>query len=56
MPSRFHDLIVYYAMQRYAVNSIAPEVLARARLEGGRILSSLEQSQLPAMALGNPLS
>lgn len=56
MPSRFHDLIVYYAMQRYAVNSIAPEVLARARLEGNRILASLEQSQLPEMSLGAPLA
>lgn len=56
MPSRFHDLIVYWAMQRYAIKAVAPEVLARANLEGGRILRALEQSQLPQMRLGAPLA
>lgn len=56
MPERFHDLILYYAMQRYAVNSVAPEVLSRARLEGNRIERALEQSQLPQMRFAGPMA
>lgn len=56
MPTRFHDLIVYYAMQRYASSTVAPEVLARAVLEGGRIMRALELSQLPQIRLGSPLA
>jgi len=54
-PLRFHDLIVYYAMERYATNSVAPEMLARGALEGGRLLRALEQNQLPQIRLGRPL-
>lgn len=56
MPERFHDLIVYWAMQRYAIKAVAPEVLARANLEGGRLMRALEQSQLPKIRLGGPLA
>lgn len=56
MPVRFHDLIVYYAMQRYAAKKVAPEVLARARLEGGRIERALEQSQVPMIRFGSPMA
>lgn len=56
MPSRFHDLIMYYAMQRYAAKKVAPEVLARARLEGGRIERALEQSQLPQIRFAPPMA
>ena len=56
MPGRFHDLIVYYAMERYATHSVAPEVLARAIREGGRIMRALEQSQMPQIRFGRPLA
>jgi hypothetical protein len=56
MPADFHDIIVYYAMERYAANSVAPEVLARAKLEGGRLMRALEQSQLPQIRMGRPLA
>lgn len=57
MPDRFQDLIVYYAMQRYAANAVAAEVLARANLEGNRILRALELSQLPtAWGMAAPLA
>lgn len=56
MPEDYHDLIVYYAMQRYAASSIAAEVLARANLEGGRLLRALERDQMPAMILGGALA
>ena len=56
MPSDFHDLIVYYAMQRYATSAVAPEVLARAALEGGRLMRALEQDQRPRMRLARPMA
>lgn len=56
LPSRYHDLIVYYAMERYATNSIAPEVLARAIREGARMMRSLEQSQLPQMKFARAMA
>lgn len=56
MPTDFHDLVVYYGMQRYAFNSVAPEVLSSAKLEASRMMRALELSQLPAIRLGNPLA
>lgn len=56
MPETFHDLIVYYAMERYATNSIAPEVLVRAKAEGGRMLRALELRQLPGFRLARPMA
>ncbi len=56
MPERFHDLIVYYAMEHYAVNKVAPEVLAAATLFGGRMMRSLERSQLPTIRLARPMA
>jgi hypothetical protein len=56
MPTQYHDLILYYAMERYAVNSVAPEVLARARTEGARLLGALQRTQLPEIHMGGPLA
>lgn len=56
MPSRFHDLIVYYGMQRYAGASIAPEVMAIADLQVSRLMPALEQSQLPQVSFGETLA
>lgn len=55
MPAQFHSLIPYYAMMRYAVNAVAPEVMARARDEGTRMLNALELNQLPSINFGRPL-
>jgi hypothetical protein len=52
----YHDLIVYYAMQRYAYNSVAPEVLTAAKLQTSRQLRALEAAQLPGIRLGGPLA
>lgn len=56
MPVRFHDLIVYRAMEKYGANSIAAEVFARAQLEGGRLMKALEADQLPRVTFGGPLT
>lgn len=55
-PSRFHDLIVWNAIVRYAVDSVAPEKLAQANLLGAPLLRALEFSQRPKMRLGRPLA
>ena len=54
-PSDYHDLIVYYAMEKYGRNAIAPEALERALTEGGRLMRSLELNQLHAVELAGPL-
>lgn len=56
MPSRFHDLIVYRAMEKYGRFYAAGEVLARGEREGGRLMTQLEADQLPALAYGAPLA
>lgn len=56
MPSDFHMLIVYEAMLKYAASSVAAEVLARARLEGGRLLRQLENDQLPEICCAGPMA
>lgn len=55
MPAQFHELITYHAMSRYATNAVAPEVLARAREEGGRMMRALEFNQMPQMRLGGAM-
>lgn len=55
MPSQFHELIVYEAMEKYGASSIAPEVLARAGREGGRMRNALMRNQLPEMTFGGSL-
>lgn len=56
MPSDFHDLIVYRAMEKYGRYYAAGEVLARGEREGGRLMRQLEADQRPAIALGEPLA
>ena len=56
IPEDFHMLIVYEAMMKYAASAVAPEVLARANVEGGRLLRQLEADQLPDMELAGPLA
>ena len=56
LPSHFHDLIVWYAMTRYAVNGVAPEKLAEGNLLSTRMMRNLEANQLDAMTFGPALA
>jgi hypothetical protein len=56
MPTRFHNLIVYDAMRKYAFFESAPEVKARADLEEATMMSDLEEDQLPQIVLGGALA
>lgn len=56
MPSRFHDLVAWYAIERYATHMVAPEILAQSRLQAGRLMGELELSQLPQFRMGGPLA
>ena len=56
MPSRFHRLIVCEAMTRYAGHRVAPEVMARAVTEGGRLRSALGRDQLPEITRGRSIA
>lgn len=55
MPTQFHELIVYWAMEKYGANSVAGEVFARAQLESARLMTALERDQLPQLSLPGPL-
>lgn len=46
MPSQFHKLIVYKAMEKYAGFNSAPEVMIRAKNEGTPLMRQLEANQL----------
>lgn len=56
MPTRFHDLVVYEAMMEYGFNSVAPEALQFAQIEGSRLKNALELDQLPSMVYADPLA
>lgn len=56
MPARFHMLIVWYALEHYALFESAPEVLARAQKFGARFMTQLETDQLPSIQLPGPLA
>lgn len=56
MPSDYHDLIVYRAMEKYGTFHEAPEVLARGQREGARVMRQMEATQLPQLVTGQPLA
>ena len=56
LPARFHDLIVYRAMEKYAYRESAAEVLARAQTEGRRLMRQLEADQLDALSWPGPMA
>ena len=56
MPSEFHDLIVWRALEKYGRFSAAGEALARGISEGARVMRQLEANQLPAMGYAAPLA
>jgi len=45
MPADFHMAIVYRALVKYGYNTVSPEILARAEVEGKSIWESLVNSQ-----------
>ena len=45
MPTQFHKLIVYRAMEKYGIYEAAQEVVVRASKEGRRMLRQLENNQ-----------
>lgn len=56
MPARYHDLIMYTAMKKYALFHGAPELLEAAK-EGIRVYTpQLEKDQLPEIFLGQPMA
>ena len=55
MPSDFHDLIVYYAIEKYGYLEAATEVLARAEKYSRTYMRQLENHQLARMRMRGPL-
>ena len=55
MPERFHYLIVYDAMKKYAFSKAAQEVYDRGELSGKPIRRALRLDQLPRKARGKSL-
>lgn len=56
LPTRFHMLIVYKAMFKYAAYESAPDVTQRAQLEYGPLYTALEAIRLPRIAFGGALA
>lgn len=56
IPSHLHRVIVYKAMESYALFESAPEVLTRAQTAYSRLINQLQREQLPEIYLGNPLA
>lgn len=56
MPSQFHQLIVYMAMEKYAGYSGATEVWTRAKNEAKSMRLALEREQLEVPGFGYPLA
>lgn len=55
MPAKFHQLIVYEAMKKYAGYEAASEVMARAESEGKVLWNQLVIQQLPQVRIGGAL-
>ena len=56
MPTQFHKLIVWYAMENYGYQQVSAESLARAEKFGRRMLRQLEVNQFPKFKQGIPLA
>lgn len=56
MPAKYHRLIVYGAMEKYAGYQGAPEVWTRVKNEAKALKLALEADQLPAPGFGPPLA
>ena len=55
MPSDYHDLILYRAMEKASYDIVAVELLERAGKEGSRLTRALEFNQLPPITLAEPM-
>jgi len=56
MPTRFHMLIVYGAMLKYAGYEAAGDVYAIADKEYGKMMGTLLADQIPQLLIGEPLA
>jgi hypothetical protein len=56
IPTHLHMVIVYKAMEYYALFEAAGEVLAQARAGYSRLIAQLQREQLPQIGFGNPLA
>lgn len=56
IPSHLHRVIVFKAMESYALFESAPEVLTRSQTGYSRLINQLQREQLPQISLGNPLA
>jgi len=55
-PDRFHMIVVYGALKKYARYEAAPEVFEDASIEYKRFLSNLAQDQLAEIGFAGPLA
>jgi len=56
LPAQYHMVIVYRAMQHYALYENAEEVLASSREAERRLMRDLMRTQLPTITLGESLA
>lgn len=56
LPTDYHLLIVYRALEKYAFRESAPELLARAEKEAKRMMRQLEKNQLEPLRQCGPLA
>lgn len=56
MPSQFHQLIVYRAMQKFGFFESAPEVESRGQVDGDMLMRQLEVNQLPSIRISGPMA
>lgn len=56
LPTHLHKILVYKAMQFYALFEAAPEVLSRGQRGEASLMAQLEREWLPEVSLGNPLA
>lgn len=56
IPARLHKIIVYRALQAYALDQAAPEVLAKGERGEARLMVQLMRHQLARPTVGPPLA
>ena len=56
MPARFHEAIVYLALEDHGMFAAAQEAYVRGRTKGRKLVRQLESDQLPRIFKGDPLA
>jgi hypothetical protein len=56
MPSEYHNLIVYLAMQDAGMYESGPEIVQRGQMKARKMIRQLEVNQLPMMRRAGPLA